>query len=40
MDTYIALDLETTGYSAESSEIIEIGAWKVEKGVVVPHEYP
>lgn len=35
MDTYIALDLETTGYSAESSEIIEIGAWKVEKGVVV-----
>lgn len=34
MDTYISLDLETTGYSPEMSDIIEIGAWKVEDGVV------
>lgn len=31
---YIALDFETTGYSAETCDIIEIGAWKVRKGVV------
>ena len=31
---YIALDLETTGFSPESSDIIEIGAWKVCNGVV------
>lgn len=35
MDSFIALDLETTGFSAVSNEIIEIGAWKIENGVAV-----
>lgn len=34
MQTYITVDLETTGFSALSHEIIEIGAWKVVDGVV------
>ena len=33
LNRYIALDLETTGFSATSSDIIEIGAWKIEDGV-------
>lgn len=35
MKSYIALDLETTGLSPVTNEIIEIGAWKVENGIVV-----
>ena len=34
MNSFVTLDLETTGFSAKTSEIIEIGAWKVENGVV------
>lgn len=34
MQDYISLDLETTGFSPETSDIIEIGAWKVKGGVV------
>lgn len=32
---YIALDVETTGFSPDSCELLEIGAWKVENGVTV-----
>jgi len=35
MDRFIVLDLETTGFSPETSEIIEIGAWKIDNGIVV-----
>lgn len=35
MKDYISLDLETTGFSPMNSDIIEIGAWKVQNGVVV-----
>lgn len=35
MQDYISVDLETTGLSPETSDIIEIGAWKVKSGVVV-----
>lgn len=35
MNTFISVDLETTGLSPEVSDIIEIGAWKVKDGVVV-----
>ena len=34
LNDYIALDLETTGFSPTANEIIEIGAWKVKDGVV------
>ena len=32
---YIVFDLETTGFSPEYAEIIEIGAVKVENGIIV-----
>lgn len=35
MKDYVSLDFETTGLSPETSDIIEIGAWKVQDGVVV-----
>lgn len=35
MKDYVVLDLETTGFSAENNEIIEIGAWKIKDGVAV-----
>lgn len=35
MQDFISLDLETTGFSPETSDIIEIGAWKFKSGVVV-----
>lgn len=34
-DTYVVFDIETTGLSAAYDKIIEIGAVKVEKGVIV-----
>ena len=34
LNNYIALDLETTGFSPKNSDIIEIGAWKIKDGVV------
>ena len=34
LDTFVALDLETTGLSPEDAEILEIGAAKVEGGEV------
>ena len=33
-DTYVVFDIETTGFSAISDKIIEIGAVKVEHGVI------
>ncbi|MCR5278466.1 MAG: PolC-type DNA polymerase III [Lachnospiraceae bacterium] len=33
-DSYVVFDLETTGFSPVSNRIIEIGAVKVEKGVI------
>ncbi|MDD6305945.1 MAG: exonuclease domain-containing protein, partial [Clostridiales bacterium] len=33
-DTYVVFDLETTGFSPEKDKIIEIGAVKVENGVI------
>lgn len=33
MNSYITFDLETTGLSPDSSEILEIGAWRIENGV-------
>lgn len=35
MDTYISFDLETTGFSPVSNEIIEIGAWLIKDDVAV-----
>ena len=32
---YVSIDLETTGFSAEKNEIIEIGAWKVIDNVPI-----
>lgn len=34
-DTYVVFDLETTGFSAKSDKIIEIGAVKVKNGKIV-----
>ena len=34
LDTFVALDLETTGLDPQRAEIIEIGAVKVEKGEI------
>ena len=33
-DTYVVFDLETTGFSSIKDKIIEIGAVKVENGVI------
>lgn len=35
MVSYVALDLETTGFSPYNNEIIQIGAWKIKDEVVV-----
>lgn len=35
MDSYIVVDLETTGFSAQTCEVLEFGAWKIANGVVV-----
>lgn len=35
MNSYISIDLETTGFSPDTCDILEIGAWKVKDGVVV-----
>lgn len=35
MNTYIAIDLETTGLSPKLDKILEVGAWKVINGAVV-----
>lgn len=35
MQDYVSLDLETTGFSPETCDVIEIGAWKIRNGVVV-----
>ncbi len=36
-DTYVVYDIETTGFHAETDEIIEIGAVKVENGKITGH---
>lgn len=33
-DSFVVFDIETTGFSPEKNRIIEIGAVKVEKGVI------
>lgn len=33
-DKYVVFDIETTGFSAQNDQIIEIGAVKVEKGLI------
>ena len=35
MNSYIAFDLETTGFAPETCDIIEIGAWKIKDGVAI-----
>ena len=35
MDSYIVFDLETTGFSPLSNEILEIGAWKIQDNVAI-----
>ena len=32
MDNFVAFDLETTGFSPDTCEIIEVGAWKFKDG--------
>ncbi len=34
-DSYVVFDIETTGFSAKKNKIIEIGAVKVENGIIV-----
>ena len=34
-DTYIVFDLETTGFSSKNDKIIEIGAVKIQNGVII-----
>ena len=34
-DTYVVFDLETTGFSSKNDKIIEIGAVKIQNGVIV-----
>ncbi len=36
-DTYVVFDIETTGFSPNKDKIIEIGAVRVENGVIVDH---
>jgi DNA polymerase-3 subunit alpha (Gram-positive type) len=35
MVDYVSVDLETTGFSSENNEIIEVGAWKIKDGLVI-----
>lgn len=35
MNTFVVVDLETTGFSPDVNEIIEIGMWKIKDGVAV-----
>lgn len=34
-DTYVVFDLETTGFSSKNDKIIEIGAVKIQNGVII-----
>lgn len=35
MNTYVALDVETTGFSPDTCDIIELSGWKINDGVVI-----
>ena len=35
MDSYVVIDVETTGFNSQSDDIIQIGAWRIENGVAV-----